>query len=100
MEKTTEEIIAFILDFDDKDIIPVFIAASGRSGSMLLQSLLDNHPQILMFPQIISIYFDWDDLKELKNPKKFLENFFSNSSFTRNWLLQFLMLLQMIMFLR
>lgn len=50
----------------------------GRSGSLMLQSLLDNHPQILMFPGILNFYSTlWDNLNNSNNnQKKILLNHF------------------------
>lgn len=33
-----------------------FITVIGRSGAMFLQSLLDNHPEIVMYPGIVNFY--------------------------------------------
>ncbi|MCL4418278.1 MAG: hypothetical protein M1365_16610 [Actinobacteria bacterium] len=38
----------------------VVIRACGRSGSIFLQSLFDNHPQILMFPMVFPFYYHWN----------------------------------------
>src|SRR4051812_38133156 len=39
----------------------VVIRPCGRSGSLFLHSLFDNHPQTLSFPVILPFYFTWQE---------------------------------------
>ena len=65
----------------------VLLYALGRSGSNLLQSLIDDHDEVLMIPTIIWYYYDWEfKLKKYrKNPEKFINQFFTKSSFLIDW---------------
>ncbi|MFN4149881.1 MAG: glycosyltransferase [Candidatus Sericytochromatia bacterium] len=72
-----EEIIEFIEDFDKKDITLSVLFTTGRSGSVLLQSLLDNHHQVLAIPPILPIYNNWDTFySRAKNTEELVESFF------------------------
>ena len=48
----------------------VIILTGGRSGSDLLQSLFDGHPQILQFPGIFRLSKPFVEMLNEKNPKK------------------------------
>ena len=68
-------ILCFILtigckDFDEKKINMVFLFVIGRSGSLLLQSLLDNHEEVIMLPSYFPVYYEWDKFTHLTNNKK------------------------------
>lgn len=39
----------------------VFVVGSGRSGTTLIQSLLDGHPQLLVWPEEYGYYTIWND---------------------------------------
>lgn len=54
-------IIDYTINFDEKSINIAFFFNAGRSGSSLLQSLLDSHKNILMFPGIYPIFFRWNN---------------------------------------
>lgn len=54
----------------------------GRSGSIFLQSLLDSHPEILMFPGVINFFTDIFPYHQ-KNPEKWSENI---SNVIRSWM--------------
>ncbi len=73
----------------NKDIQVVFLYTLGRSGSNLLQSLLDENEEILMIPTIIWYYFDWEFKlsKHANNPHKLIYEFIYNSSFSLDWYL-------------
>ena len=53
----------------------VIIIAGGRSGSDLLQSLFDGHPQILQFPGFFRFDEPFIDILNEKDPKKMSEKF-------------------------
>lgn len=43
-----------------KDYKLVIIRPCGRSGSIFLQSLFDNHPQVLSFPMVLPFFYHWN----------------------------------------
>ena len=53
----------------------VVILGCGRSGSDLLQSLFDWHPQIAQFPGVIRFEKPFSDIFYEKDPKKISEMF-------------------------
>ena len=53
----------------------VILFTGGRSGSKLLHSLFDNHPEIANFPGILKFSKDTIKMFEIKDPKKFVEKF-------------------------
>ncbi|MFN4149598.1 MAG: hypothetical protein ACK4IX_01540, partial [Candidatus Sericytochromatia bacterium] len=55
-----DEIVEYINFFEKKKICTIFLFMSGRTGSVLFQSFLDNHPQVISLPPILSIYNTWD----------------------------------------
>jgi hypothetical protein len=82
----TNEEIDFIENFDSKNITIAFIIVSGKAASFLLHSLLDNHPEILIFPTVIAFYHDWYDFyPNSNNNKEFFDKFFSKGTINRNW---------------
>ncbi|MFN8671713.1 MAG: hypothetical protein U0457_06455 [Candidatus Sericytochromatia bacterium] len=48
--------ILFIENFDQNNISVVFLFPIGRAGSVLFQSLIDSHKDVLMIPKIFPIY--------------------------------------------
>lgn len=45
----------------------VIIRPIGRSGSIFLQSLFDNHPEILSFPMVFPFYLHWRVFSRFEN---------------------------------
>ena len=54
----------------------VIILGSGRSGTELLQSLFDNHPQILQFPGILRFNQSFVNILDEKNPHEISQKFY------------------------
>ena len=54
----------------------VIILGCGRSGTELLQSLFDNHPQILQFPGILSFNQSFINILSEKKPHEISQKFF------------------------
>lgn len=75
------------LHLRDRVPAPVFLITWGRSGSNLLQSFLDGHPEILQIPTIIALHTDWNlHLEKLRHrPVELLDAFFERTSFARDW---------------
>lgn len=59
------QIVDIIDNFDNKNINVAFLFTVGRSGSILAQSLLDGHEQILQLPFIFYYYIIWNDFSNL-----------------------------------
>lgn len=77
--------VDFIENFDKKNVDIIFLFTSIRAGSMLFQSLLDSHPQILTIPFIIPYYSRISNLKaeqhiNFSEKKEDLISFFLNSA--------------------
>jgi hypothetical protein len=74
-------------DLRDRVPAPVFLITWGRSGSNLLQSFMDGHPEILQIPTIIALHTDWNvHLEGLRHrPAELLDAFFERTSFARDW---------------
>ena len=53
----------------------LILLTGGRSGSDLLQSLLDSHPQILQFPGKLKIDENFSEMINLKNSSKIAKKF-------------------------
>jgi len=70
------------LDFESKYLNnPVFIVGSGKSGTTLLQSLFDYHPNLLVFPVESMYYREYDkfNLNDINSRNKF-KNYWVNES--------------------
>ncbi len=61
----------------------VFLFAIGRSGSVLLQSFIDDHPEVLMIPQIIDYYSYNEELAKCNNFVELI-NFFMSKMYAKN----------------
>lgn len=54
------EVIDYIYNFDKKDISLAVLFTEGRSGSVLLQSLLDNHTEVISTLIPFSFFSNFD----------------------------------------
>lgn len=68
-----------------KNIPPVFISGFNKSGTTLLLSLLDNHPQLLVLPEELhffnSVLFSrdkWDTIRKATGFRMFMEDSYLN----------------------
>ncbi len=78
--------VDYINNFDEKNINVCFLFTIGRSGSLLLQTLLDNHPEIILIPKIIYYYFEWEKInKTPDNPIELITNFLTMESINAGW---------------
>ncbi len=77
----------YICNFEQKNITFAFLITVGRSGSTLLQTLIDNHSEVLMIPTVFKYYFDWEEnLVNLANsPEELVKIFLKKSSFSAPW---------------
>lgn len=79
-----EKEVAFINNFDHKNISVSFLFPIGRSGSVLFQSLLDNHPNILMIPRVLSIYQDLEKILNFTVDINKISDYIINFSLSKN----------------
>ncbi len=62
---------------------PIFILGVGRSGTTLLQTLLDSHPELLNIPAELHYYLDWKFLTDLHGSRphiRQLNEYFINNT--------------------
>src|SRR5687768_8189407 len=75
-DKQLEQLVEYIEDFDSSGIKLVFLSAPLRSGLYLVHSLVDNHPQILQFPQAVPVLYDWDRKMRYATPDNIVDQLF------------------------
>ena len=79
----------FCDQIENERIQVCFLFAVGRSGSVLLQSFIDNHSEVLMLPQILDYYSFNERLSQCKNYIELINLFISdiymkNRAFSHN----------------
>ncbi|MFN4149443.1 MAG: glycosyltransferase [Candidatus Sericytochromatia bacterium] len=80
-----EKSVKFIKKIEQQEVELVFLFPIGRSGSFLLQSLLDNHEEIITIPIALVIYNDWEVIKSFINDEeKLVKTFFDFCSIKNN----------------
>jgi hypothetical protein len=73
---STKYIVEKIDNFDSSGTNVIFSFVNGFSGSVLLQSFIDGHPEVLNIPNFCGIYFQWElILKKIEDKKVLVDKF-------------------------
>ncbi len=86
MKYRLSEYLDYIQNFERKSINIAFLFPVGRSGSILLQSLLDSHKEILMIPRLFNYYSDWNEFsKHINTPEILVEKVLASEFISKDW---------------
>ncbi len=74
IDQSAERVVELLNNFDESKVNIVFLYAPGSTGSMLLHSLFDGHPQVLSLPGFFPYYSFYE---KYKNSRSIVKSFFN-----------------------